>query len=288
MQEIINHLKRWTLIKLKKWTSDKIYYQIRHFVEFKRFIDFKNPKTFNEKLNWMKLNDRNPKYGMFVDKFEVRNYIRKTIGSANLNELIGVYNGPEEINFNNLPNSFVLKATHGSDMVLLCKDKSVFNVNIAKETMKSWLKINFYEAWGEFVYAHIKPRLICEKYLSNENEEYLTDYKFFCFHGEPKYIQVYRNIDGVDTVDFYDLEWNHQMFSLLFSKSKEGVVKPKALPEMIHLAKKLSKPFKFIRVDFYVVQDKVYFGELTFYPCNGFASFQPSSIDYELGKLLTL
>lgn len=288
MHEIINQCKKWILINFKKFTTDRGYYQIRYFIEFKRFIDFKNPKTFNEKLNWMKLNDRNPEYSMLVDKYEVRNHIMKKIGSNYLNELIGVYDNSDEIDFSKLPNKFVLKGTHGSDMVLVCRNKSEFDFDSAKQTMTKWLKLNFYEAWGEFVYKHIKPRLICEKYLSNENEEYLTDYKFFCFHGEPKYIQVYRNRDGIHTVDFYDLEWNHQMFSLLFSRSNYGVNKPKPLPEMIRLAKKLSKPFKFIRVDFYVVQDKVYFGELTFFPCNGFGSFYPPSIDYELGKLLTL
>tara|TARA_R110000744_G_scaffold32935_6_gene76803 strand:+ start:1021 stop:1887 length:867 start_codon:yes stop_codon:yes gene_type:complete len=288
MQKWIVTFKKWALIKLKKCTSDKNYYQIRHFYEFKRFIDFKNPKTFNEKINWLKLNDRNPVYGLLADKYEVRKYIEKNIGTSNLNELIGVYESPEEIDFNILPNEFVLKATHGSDMVLVCKNKSEFNVNSAKQIMSKWLKINFYETWGEFVYKDIKPRLICEKYLANDNEETLTDFKFFCFNGEPKFIQVYRNRKEIYTVDFYDLDWNHQMFSLLFPKSKDGVIKPKPLEEMITIAKKLSKSFKFIRVDFYVVNDKIYFGELTFYPCNGFGRFYPSNMDHELGNLLKL
>lgn len=285
---MLNKFKRKALIFIRNLVSDKIYYQVRYFITFRKFLNLNDPKTFMAKLIWLNLYDRKPSYTTLVDKFEVRKYISEKIGLEYLNELYGVYPTVDSIDFDNLPKTFVLKATHGANWILICRDKSQFDIAKAKNTMNKWLKKNFYEMWGEYVYKEVPPRIICERLLANSDEPALVDYKFHCFHGEPKYIQTDRNRFQSHTLDFYDLEWNRLPFGLWFPRSKNAIPKPKPLKKMIELAKTLSKEFKYIRVDFYMVQDKIYFGELTFYPCNGFGVFKPSSVDYEFGKLLKL
>jgi len=287
-QRIPTRLKHIFFVILRKITSDVLYIKVRYFITYKRFINLRKPNTFFAKINWLKLYDRNPWYTNLADKYKVREYIKERIGSEYLNELYGVYDSTEAIDFRNLPNSFVMKATHGANWILFCSDKSSFDIAMAKKTMNTWLKSNFYEMWGEHVYKNVSPRIICEKLLSNEYEPALIDYKFHCFHGKPTYIQIDRNRFQNHTLDFYDLEWNRLPFGLWFPPSKNNIPKPKPLTKMLALAKVLSKEFKYIRVDFYVVKDKIYFGELTFYPCNGFGVFDPPSMDHEFGRLINL
>ncbi|WP_157472977.1 ATP-grasp fold amidoligase family protein [Eudoraea adriatica] len=281
-------LKHIILVILRKITNDVLYIKVRFFITYKRFINLQKPKTFFAKINWLKLYDRNPRYTRLVDKYEVRKYIEEKIGSEYLIENIGIYKDPEEIDFNSLPNALVFKATHGAAWQIICHDKSELDINKSKKTMNKWLKSNFYMMWGEHVYKDVVPRIICEELLLNENEPCLIDYKFHCFHGKPTYIQIDRNRFQRHTLDFYDLEWNRLPFGLWFPPSKNTIPKPGPLAKMIELAKVLSKEFKYVRVDFYVVKDKIYFGELTFFPCNGFGVFDPSTMDYEFGKLLEL
>lgn len=287
-QRMLNRIKHIFLVVLRKTTNDVLYIKVRFFITYKRFINLQKPNTFFAKINWLKLYDRNPRYTTLVDKYEVRKHIKEKIGSEYLIDLYDVYDSVETIDFENLPNSFVMKATHGANWILFCKVKSSFDIAFAKKTMNTWLKSNFYEMWGEYVYKDVPPRIVCEKLLSNVNEPALIDFKFHCFHGKPTYIQIDRNRFQSHTLDFYDLEWNRLPFGLWFPRSKNAIPKPKPLNKMIALAKVLSTEFKYVRVDFYVVKDKIYFGELTFYPCNGFGVFDPPSMDYQFGSLLEL
>lgn len=285
---IKTNLKRKFLSLLRALTDDKLYYKIRYFIKFKHFLNFKNPITFNAKINYLKLYDRNPLYFKLVDKFEVRNYVGDKIGYEYLNKLIGVYEYVEEIDFKILPKSFVLKATHGSSWVIVCENKQLLDEEIVKNKMQSWLNSDFYKMWGEWAYKEVKPRIICERFLRNENEISLLDYKFFCFNGEPKFVQVDLDRAAKHERNFYDLEWIRLPFGLCYPQAERDVDKPKNLNLMINLAKKLSNDFEFVRVDFYEVEEKVVFGELTFYPGNGLEIFTPEKYDIELGSFLNL
>jgi hypothetical protein len=251
-------------------------------------MNLNKPDTFFAKINWLKLNQKGPLFTKVVDKYEVRNYIKEKIGQEYLIELLGVYDSVEAVDFEKLPNTFVLKPTHGSDWVLLCKDKVDLDILAAKRTMQTWLKSNYYEMWGEYVYKDVPPRIVCEKMMTNQDGSTIVDYKIYCFNGVPKFIHTDKDKYKNHTLDFYDLEWNRLPFGLLFPKSKEGMPKPKTLPKMLELVAILSKEFKFVRVDLYEISGKIYFGELTFYPCNGFGNFYPSYMDYEMGKLIKL
>src|SRR5699024_8410056 len=175
---------------LLNWLPDKIYLKICFRAKMRRKIDFSNVRTYNEKLQWLKINDRNPIYTKMVDKYEVREYIANHIGEEYLIPLIGVYDSFEEINFNELPNQFVLKCTHDSGGLVICKDKSKLDIEAARKKINDSLKRNYYYLFREWPYKNVKPRVICEKYMVDEFEKELKDYKFFCFNGKPKALFV--------------------------------------------------------------------------------------------------
>src|SRR5699024_3454592 len=256
----------------------------------KRNVDLKNPQLFSEKLQWLKLNWDNPIAKKCADKYEVRKIVEDIIGSEYLNDLYGVYDSVDEINLEKLPNSFVLKATHGSDSNIICRDKKEKNWNKEYRKMKKWFNRNIYWITGEWVYKDIKPRIISERYLENENSKELYDYKFYCFNGTPMYCQVIKERNTGSTIDFFDTEWNHMEFTGLKKRpqSKYKIKKPQKYNEMLELAKKLSNSFPFVRVDFYYVNNKIYFGELTFFPKSGFGEFNPPEWNEKLGNLIEL
>ena len=256
-----------------------------------REVDLENPIKFNDKLQWLKLNWHDPVATKCADKYEVREIIKEKIGEEYLNELIGVYESVDEIDIDKLPDKFVLKGTHGSGFNIICKDKSKMNWDEEFKKMRRWLRTNYYLQNREWVYKDIKPRIICEKYLSQEgNQSSLIDYKFYCFNGEPTYCQVIRGRGEKETIDFYDTEWNHMPFNGLreLPMSDEKFEKPKKYEKMIELAKELAGDFPFVRVDFYYVKDEIIFGELTFFPLSGMGKFTPDEWDYKLGDLLQL
>jgi hypothetical protein len=280
--------KRIILQILRKITTDKQYYQIRYFYTFKRRLNLKAPDTLMSKIIWQNLYDRAPIYTQLVDKYAVRDYVASRIGPEYLNTLYGVYDNVKDIKFEELPEQFVLKGTHGADMILICTDKSQFNIPQAKKTMKKWLTTNFYKLWGEHAYNHVPPRIICEQYLANDNESALVDFKYHCFHGVPKHIQIDRDRFINHTLNFYDLEWKRQPFGLWYPQSPEDLPKPKNLELMTQLACTLSEGFAFVRIDFYNVKGRIYFGEMTFYPCNGFGVLDPKEKDFEFGSWVDL
>jgi len=283
-----NNIKRLFLRSIRSLTNDKLYYQLRYFIKFKQILNFSNPLTFNAKLNYLKYFDRNPLNSRLVDKFAVRDYVKAKIGEDYLNELFGVYKSVEEIDFKTLPDSFVLKATHGSSWVIVCDNIKNFNEEIEKKNMQFWLDNNFYDMWGEWIYKNVEPRIVCERFLKNENETSLLDYKFYCFNGVPNFIHVDLDRAKKHERNFYDLNWVRLPFGLCYPESNRDVPKPKQLELMIDLAKQLSTDFKFVRVDLYEVNNKVIFGELTFYPGNGLEIFTPKKYDRIFGDALKL
>lgn len=256
-----------------------------------RNVNLETPERFTDKLQWLKLNWYEPLATKCADKYSVREYVTDKIGDRYLNEIIDIYDSTKDIPFESLPNQFVLKGTHGSGFNIICRNKEDLNEIEAKQEMDRWLKKNYFWQNREWVYKDIKPRIICEKYLSEgRNQNNLIDYKFFCFNGEPIYCQVIRGRGENETIDFYDTEWNHMPFNGLreLPMSNEKFDKPNKYEQMIELAKELAGDFPFVRVDFYYVQDEIIFGELTFFPLSGMGKFTPDEWDYKLGQLLSL
>ena len=255
---------------------------------FGREINLKKPKTYTEKLQWLKLFYRNDKMPVCTDKYDVHDYLTK-LGHKNLlNEVLGVYKSADEIDFESLPNRFVAKTTHGCGQNLICKDKTELDWNKWKKIMNSWLKLNVFASGREWNYKDMQPRIIIEKLIDHQP---LIDYKFMCFNGEPKFLQINNDYEGVHYVDFYDIGWNKVDFTYeRFTKSKHIVACPPQFNEMKELARELSAPFPYVRVDFYNPTNQIIFGELTFFPGSGLLPLVPVANNYDelLGSHLDL
>lgn len=271
-----------------RFIPDKAYIQIYYFSHFKHFANLKNPKTYNEKLNWLKLHDRNPLYTRMVDKYEAKEYVADIIGGEYIIPTLGVWEHFDEIDFDSLPDQFVLKCTHDSEGLVICKDKNTLDRAVAKEKIENALKMNFYYIGREWPYKNVKPRIIAEKYMEDHIDGELRDYKFFCFDGEPKamFIASDRSRDATK-FDYYDLEFNHLDLKQHYANAG-NVRKPVTFDKMIELSMALSKGFPHVRVDFYEVDGHLYFGELTFYHFSGFMPFQPKKWDDIFGEWLVL
>ena len=281
-------IKIWQMSAFQTLLPAKTALKIVFLLRNNRALNLKNPKSFNEKLQWLKLYDRNPLYTQLVDKYEVRKYITYVIGKEYLIPLLGVYNDFDEIDFKKLPNKFVLKCTNDSGSIIMCTNKSELDMNETREKINKSLKRNFYLLYREWPYKNIKPRIICEKYMVDESGTELKDYKFFCFNGDPKALFIATD-RGVDTrFDFFDLDFNHLPFMQHYKNSVKEIKKPAGFNEMIRLAKVLSKDIPHVRVDFYDINGKVYFGELTFFHFSGFEKFEPEYYDELFGSWLEL
>jgi hypothetical protein len=254
-----------------------------------REVNLENPIKFNDKIQWLKLNWRNPIATKCADKYEVREVIKERVGPHLLNELYGVYESVEEINIDKLPKSFVLKGTHGSGFNIICKDKDQLDWNIEFEKMKTWLKTNYYWTSREWVYKDIKPRIVCEKYLIDDDIKDLRDYKFFCFNGEPKLIQVDFDRFNNHKRNIYDIEWNLTDIEIQYPSAKNEIItKPKTLDSMLEISRILSKDFPHVRVDFYNIDETIIFGELTFFHGSGMEKFNSADFEIKIGKWLEL
>ena len=268
---------------------DKLYLTYLFKKNIGKRINWKNPKTFNEKLQWLKLYDRRPEYSTYVDKYKVREYISKTIGEEYLIPLLGVWDNPDEIDFDKLPNQFVLKCNHDSGGLCICEEKSTFNIEACKEKLRKSLNTNYYMIAREWPYKNVPRKIIAEKYMVDESGYELKDYKIFNFNGEPKFIQVdfdrfvnhYRNL--------YTTDWRYIEAKIEFPTNPNRLIpRPNVLEVMLELAKKLSKGIPHVRTDFYCINNKVYFGEMTFYHGSGFEKFEPEKWDYILGNWIKL
>lgn len=272
-----------------RFIPDSIYIQIYYFAHFKKFCDLKNPNTYNEKLNWLKLHDHNPVYPTLVDKYEAKEYVARIIGNEYIIPTLGVWDTFDDIDFEKLPNQFVLKCTHDSEGLVIVKDKKKLDKNVAKEKIEAALKQNFYYIGREWPYKDVKPRIIAEQYMEDHVDGELRDYKFFCFDGEPKamFIASDRASDHVK-FDYYDLKFNHLDIKQKYPNAEAPLRKPITFEKMIEFSKVLSENFPHVRVDFYEVDGHLYFGELTFYHFSGFIPFKPSKWDETMGSWLTL
>ena len=270
---------------------DDLYLKIKYRLTMGRKLDLNNPETFNQKLQWLKLYDRKPEYTQMVDKYEVRKYIKEIIGEEYLIPLLGVYDSFEEIDFDNLPDEFVLKPNHTSGNVFICKDKSKIDYKKLKKEVNRWLKREYYWLHREWPYKNVKPRIICEELIKTENGGFPYDYKFYCFNGEPDSVMVcIERESGNPKFYFFDNEWNLLRYNLAGINAPQGFTlpKPKKMDEMFMLAKKLSSGFPFIRVDFFCENEKIYFGELTFFPASGFDVNLLKETDILFGEKLEL
>ena len=261
------------------------------------WIDWDNPKTFSEKIQWLKIYNRRPEYIKMVDKHAVKEFVADVIGKKYIIPTLGLWESAEEISWNSLPDQFVLKTTHGGGScgVVICRDKNSLDIpNAVSKLTKSLKRDRIYATLREWPYKGVSPCIIAEQFISPSllsQQSDLIDYKFFCFNGEPLYCQVIRDRRTNETIDFYDMEWNHQEFVGLNPSVRNEdipVERPEKLAEMKEICQKLSKDIPFIRVDLYVVDNHVYFGELTFFPASGFGSFTPEIWQHKLGELIQL
>jgi len=276
---------------LSNLLTDKLYLKLLYHRIFGKKLNLYNPVTYNEKLNWLKLYDRKPKYTKMVDKYEVKEYVSNIIGEEYIIPTLGVWDKFEDINFELLPDQFVLKCTHDSGSFSICKDKSSFDYLAVKKKLSKALKRNSYLPGREWVYKDLKPRIIAEQYMQDEKKESLLDYKFFCFDGEPKclFVATERNLgDEHVKFDFFDTEFNHLDIVQLHEQSGKVIQKPVSFSEMLRLARDLSVGIPHVRVDFYEINSKPYFGEFTFYHHGGSIPFKTEKWDLKIGDMLKL
>ena len=268
---------------------DRFYVSLKYFYRFHKFPNLKNPKTYNEKLQWMKLNDHNELYHTLADKYEVKKYVDNLIGSEYVIKTLGVYDSFDEIDFNSLPDRFVLKCTHDSGGLVICKDKSKLDKENARKIIESSLKTNYFYHSREWAYKDLKPRIIAEEYIETRNGD-LPDYKFFCFDGKARalYVATGRHTESGVCFDFFDENFNHLPFYNSHPNSKNKIDKPTGFDKMTELAEKLSVGMPHVRVDLYDIDGKVYFGEYTFYHMSGFQPFKPEEWDYTFGSWIDL
>ena len=271
--------------------SDEKYLRKLYKASIGKDLNLTQPNTFNEKLQWLKLNDRRIEYTKMVDKYLVRQYIAETIGEQYLIPLIGVWNSPEEIDFDSLPNQFVLKCNHNSGLgMCICKDKSKLNIGKVQAALKKGFNEDYYYLGREWPYKNVKRKIICEKYMTDGNDQ-LADYKIHNFNGIPRVILVCRDRfkESGLTEDFFSDKWEHLNIQRPGHPNSQQVIpKPSELNEMLLLSRQLSKDIPFVRTDFYTIQGKVYFGEITFYPASGMDRFEPDTIDQQFGEWLNL
>lgn len=276
---------------ISKILPDKIYLKLKYYIIFHKKLNLKSPTTYNEKLQWLKLYNRKKIYTQMVDKYEVKKYVANIIGEEYIIPTLGVYDKFDDIDFQKLPKQFVIKCTHDSGGLVICKDKDSFNYEQAKIKINKSLKNNYFYSGREWPYKNVKPRIIIEKYIEDESGYELKDYKFFCFDGEPKtmFIATDRSNPKEETkFDFFDMSFEHLPFTNGHPNSTKKIIKPKGFNEMKKLAKTLSKDFPHVRIDFYDINGKIYFGEITLFHWSGFVPFEPEEWDYKFGEWIKL
>ena len=273
---------------------DKIFLNRKFKKVFGRDINWKNPVTFNEKLQWLKVYDRKPLYTQLVDKYEVRKYITEKIGEEYLIPLLGIWNRFDDINFNELPKQFVLKCTHDSASVVICKDKSTFDIEAARKKLSASLRRNFYYSNREWPYKHVRPRIIAEKLMLTADGDLPKDYKFMCFEGEPRLLFLDIGVCEAENLGGHAEEYYRNIYDMNFQPVDmietrdhyqiESIMQPKTFTLMKQIARTLSSGLHHCRVDLYDIDGQVYFGEITFYHGSGYNFFRPASWDEELGS----
>lgn len=279
------------LARCGRLLPDSWFLRIKYFQVFGKILNLKNPKTFNEKLQWLKLYDRKPEYTVMVDKIEAKKWVADRIGDEYIIPTLGVWDSAEEIDFDSLPNQFVLKTNHDSGAVIICKDKSKFNIDEARKKLAASLKRDYYILGREWPYKDVKRRILAEKYMVDESGYELKDFKIFCFDGKPAFIQVDfdRFADSGHKRNLYSTNWEILDFQYGYPSVRSHTIeRPVNLEEMLQCASTLSKGHPFLRVDFYSINGSSKFGETTFFPECGFGKFEPSSADEKYGQNLKI
>ena len=265
--------------------SDKASIKLKYRFLMKRKLNLKNPQTFNEKLNWMKLYYRKPIMTTMVDKYEVKKYVSDIIGSEYVIPSIAIYDKWNDIDFDSLEAPFVLKTTHSSGVIAIVRDKETFDYKTTKKKFNKSLRHNYFYGCREWPYKNVKPRIIVEKFVKDSKEDNLPVYKFFCFNGEPYLVQTIKNDKTpYETIDYFDMDWNFLELKQNFNNSDVPLNKPSNFEDMKEIAAKLSKGFPFVRVDLYSIDGKVYFSEFTFFSDAGYQRFYPDKWDLILGE----
>lgn len=296
-------MKLKSVFKIRKWVelyicskyaerlSDKSFLKLKYYAFMGKKLNLDNPRTYNEKLQWLKLYDRNPLYTIMVDKHEAKRYVANVIGEKYIIPELGLWNTPDEIDFDSLPERFVLKVTHDSGGLVICRDKSMLDVESAKAKLMKSLNRDYYRKHREWPYKNVKRRIIAEEYMEDQKTAELRDYKFFCFDGEVRlmFVATGRQEENKETrFDFFDAQYNHLNIKNGHPMAEYVPEKPQNYELMKELAEKLSHGIPHVRVDFYEVNGQVYFGEMTFSHWSGFVPFEPESWDETLGSWINL
>lgn len=277
--------------KMLNWLPDKIFLKAAFRARFGRKLDLNNPKTFNEKLQWLKLYDRKPEYTKMVDKYLVRDYVKEKIGEEYLIPLLGVWENPEKINFDELPMQFVLKCNHNSGLgMCICKDKNSLDINKVKAELKKGIDQNYYLTGREWPYKDVPRRIIAEKYMVDESGYELKDYKFYCFDGKVKLVMINSDRMSLEKTKANYFDENYQPLDFVWGYENAEIPpqKPEKFEEMKYLAEKLSENIFHVRIDFYQTPSGIYFGEITFFDGCGFDAIEPIEWDYKIGSWLKL
>ena len=275
---------------LLKWMGDERYIKKEYYLNTNKELDLNCPRTFNEKLQWLKLHDRKSIYTTMVDKAEAKKYVANIIGEEYIIPTIGINDKFDEIDFDKLPNQFVIKCTHDSGGVVICKNKAALDIEATKNKINKFLKRKYYYAHREWPYKNVKPRIIVEKYMEDMKNKSMRDYKFFCFNGRPKvlYVSVGSHSEN-QKIAFFDMNFKYMPIKRKDYENFHVIPKkPKNFDEMKRLSSKLSDGIPHLRVDWYEINGKLYFGELTFTTCAGYIPFVDSGWDKKLGELMDL
>lgn len=298
MMSIREKLK-YSLPSYLSWIDDKTYLRIKYLLKTHRILHLNPPRTFNEKIQWLKMYDRDPIYSTMVDKYAVKKYVADRIGCQYIIPTLGVWECFDDINFDKLPNQFVLKCTHDSGGLIIVKDKSKLNISQAKRKLETSLKHNYYWSGREYPYKEVKPKIIAETYMQENKQKAnackqshydgLCDYKIHCINGEPQIIEIDFNRFVGHKRNLYTIDWEPIYSAIQYPYDFQYVFKkPSCHETMLQLARKLAANTKYLRTDFYIVDGKIYFGELTFYHDSGFSKINPISFDEELGRKLLI
>lgn len=271
------------------WLPDKVFIECKFYLNLGYRLNINNPRSFNEKLQWLKLYRRHPMLTDLVDKVKVKKYVSEKIGNEYVIPTIAVYKTTEEIDIARLPDKFVLKCNHNSGGLTICRDKLKLDLKKAKRDLNKSLKFDYYKVGREWPYKNVERVILAEQLLEGPDEG-LPDYKFFCFNGKVKscLVCIDRFSESGLKMNFYDNEWKLMPFIRHYPNSNQDIPKPPTYEKMIELAEKLSEDFEFVRIDFYSIEDQIYFGEMTFYPGNGWSDFNPIEWDYIFGSWINL
>lgn len=282
----------WLLANTAFFWPDKLYVEWMYYLYIGQKLDLKNPRTFNEKLQWLKLYNRRPEYTVMVDKVKVKEYVIEKLGKEYIIPTLGVWDDPDEIDFDALPDQFVLKCNHNSGTgMCICKDKSKLDISKVKERLRKGLREDYFLYSRKWPYKNVPRKILAEKFMEDKSGDGdLKDYKFMCFNGKVKcsFVCSDRNNGEGLKVTFFDRDWKQLPFTRHYPASEKGIAMPEKYQEMISLSEELSQNIPFVRSDFYEINGRIYFGELTFYPGSGWEEFSPKEWDEKLGNLIQI